>query len=903
MPDDPLIGFDADGLRFEALLGRGAMGAVYKGIQVGLNRAVAIKVIAPHLAEDPTYLDRFLREGRTLGRLKHPHVIACHDIVRTKGPGGGELVLMALEFVDGWSLGGLLKKKHRLTARQVIELHRQAAEGLSAAHQLGIIHRDVKPDNIMVTRNGQAKLADFGLAKGEESAMLTQTGAIMGSPSYMAPEACRGETPTASADCYSLGCSLYQALTGVTPYRASSAVQALHQHIHAPIPRLSARRPDLKALDQLIAKLLAKQPQDRFSDSAQVASALKGALTSIAPDAPAGISTADPALATDPTVQAHHPTQTVLRPNTTSAPLPQRRRWPWIAAGIGLLLLLMIAADKDKKADASPGTNGANGANGQDLGSTVLTANLENIEALLDKGQLTAAEVVLNQLPTTGLPTSGPLAERLATARERVKAPPPITTPTASTRRIDHLSEAERLIADGRLDEADQMLNAAPNTQEQAARRVGLGGRLKQAWREQNDDTDHKLKSIEMLLSKGLADDARRELETLVVPKLAPTELRNRHQRLLDKAKVDSTNPLTHLRIGTPGFDGQEIPIGSANLPFRMPASITQVAVGPLGMMTLRLPKNAKAGPGGVVALIAASETAQVKVSVMTGGKRLPHGTQQVEAGIWTPVIIQLDASDPVEAIEFIVREPGKRIQLYGAAAVFHATRSANIADLDLVPGALRPLPLSLINRDTQQDYRALIRQINDTGSGFATLDRVLIAMPDGATDAANKVLSGLARLLELPPVEVNDKRIVRFDSATSLDAAFTNAMAAHTHLFVVVVDTSRTPKATTALDQVKRCTNAMAKGTLPVLLLSHHYESDPALRRAWEGYLGMIRQEVPSLPIIDGGIAARFLHTYATTLLDDDQQARRLRDQSLGAGFVELIARVRAVITLSGSR
>jgi eukaryotic-like serine/threonine-protein kinase len=172
MPDDPLVGYEVDGLRFESLLGRGAMGAVYKGLQTGLNRPVAIKVIAPHLAEDQTYLDRFLREGRTLGRLKHPHVIACHDIVRTTGPGGGELVLMTLEFVDGWSLGSLLKKKHRLTARQVIELHRQAAEGLSAAHALGIIHRDVKPDNIMVTRHGQAKLADFGLAKGEESASL-----------------------------------------------------------------------------------------------------------------------------------------------------------------------------------------------------------------------------------------------------------------------------------------------------------------------------------------------------------------------------------------------------------------------------------------------------------------------------------------------------------------------------------------------------------------------------------------------------------------------------------------------------------------------------------------------------------------------------------------------------------
>ncbi len=897
MPDDPLIGFDADGLRFEALLGRGAMGAVYKGTQVGLNRVVAIKVIAPHLAEDQTYLDRFLREGRTLGRLKHPHVIACHDIVRTKGPSGGELVLMALEYVDGWSLGALLKKKHRLTAKQVIELHRQAAEGLSAAHQLGIVHRDVKPDNLMVTRKGQAKLADFGLAKGEESAMLTQTGAIMGSPSYMAPEACRGEVPTPSADCYSLGCSLYQALTGVTPYRATSAVQALHQHVHAPIPRLSARRPDLKALDPLMAKLLAKQPQDRYASAAEVGAALKAAQTTIPPDAPAGISTAEPANATDPTVEARHPTQTILRSNTTPVPAPRRKRWPWIAAGIALLVLLMIAGGKNDQATAD-----ATGQAERDLNETVLTANLENIEALLDKGQLIAAELVFNQLPTTGLPTTGPLAERLATARARLAAPP-TTTPATTARKVDHLNEAEKLIADGRLDEADQVLNAAPNTPEQAARRLGLGGRLKQAWREQNDDTDHKLKGIEMLLSQGQADEARRKLETLAIPKLAPIELRNRHEKLLEQAKVKSTSPLTHLRLGTPGFDGQELPIGSANLPFRLPAGITQVAVASQGVLNLRLPKESTAGQGGVVALIAASETTQIKVTLLAGGKRLTRSAQQLEAGAWTPVIISLDATDPVIAVEFAVGEASKRLSLFGAAAVFHATRPATLADLEVVPGALRPLPVSLTNREPQQDYRALIRQLSDAGQGFAALDRVLIATPEGSRDTATKILSGLARLLELSPVIANDPRIVTYAGVDSLDAAFATALSLRTHVLLVVVDSNRMPfSLATAQVQVKRCSSALAKGVLPVLVLSHHHAGNQALGKAWEEYLGVIRQQLPALPIIDGGIAPHFLHTYAPTLSDGDPVAKRLRDESLAGGFFELFARVRAVLTLTGA-
>src|SRR5262249_20831410 len=150
---------------FTTLLGKGAMGAVYKGTQLALDRTVAIKVIAPHVADDAAYRERFSREAQTLGRLIHINVIACHDVGPITGPDGAQLFVMVLEFVDGWSLGHLLKRQKQLTVRQVLELHRQAAEGLAAAHQLGIVHRDIKPDNIMVTRNGQAKLADFGLAK------------------------------------------------------------------------------------------------------------------------------------------------------------------------------------------------------------------------------------------------------------------------------------------------------------------------------------------------------------------------------------------------------------------------------------------------------------------------------------------------------------------------------------------------------------------------------------------------------------------------------------------------------------------------------------------------------------------------------------------------------------------
>ena len=287
MVEDPYIGFSTEALRFDKLLGKGGMGSVYLGEQLRMNRTVAIKVIATHLVQDPKYIERFTREAQVLGRLVHPNIIACHDYGPAIGPKGESIYVMILEYVDGWSLGSLTRLK-RLTVRQTLDLYRQACEGLAFAHKLGVVHRDIKPDNILITKAGVAKIADFGLARCEDSAQVTQTGAIIGSPAYMSPEACRGEEPTPRSDLYAVGCALFQTLTDQPPYRGQSTLQVLNQHITEPVPNLLTLRTDLVRLQPLVAKCLAKKPLDRWVDATALMEALRAEIPLHAEDMVAG---------------------------------------------------------------------------------------------------------------------------------------------------------------------------------------------------------------------------------------------------------------------------------------------------------------------------------------------------------------------------------------------------------------------------------------------------------------------------------------------------------------------------------------------------------------------------------------------------------------------------------------
>lgn len=243
-------------------LGHGGMGVVYKAHDPRLDRVVAIKVISDTLAADPEIVQRFFREARAAAGLNHPHVINVHAIDEYSGT-----PYLVMEHIDGVSLQDLLNERGHLPWVQACDYVLQAAGGLAAAAAKGIVHRDVKPSNIMVTREGLVKITDFGLAKPASMGQgVTQTGFVIGTPLYMAPEQGRGQTCDFRADMYALGATLYHLVAGVPPYQAENPVDVLVQHASSPIPHLpDSLQTYPPFLTEVLSRMMAKDPKDRYA--------------------------------------------------------------------------------------------------------------------------------------------------------------------------------------------------------------------------------------------------------------------------------------------------------------------------------------------------------------------------------------------------------------------------------------------------------------------------------------------------------------------------------------------------------------------------------------------------------------------------------------------------------------
>jgi serine/threonine-protein kinase len=257
---DPRIGTRLLGYRIESLLGRGGMSLVYRAFDEMLERNVALKFIAPELAGDDEFRDRFLRESRLAAAIEHPNIVPVYDA----GEADGQLYI-AMRYVEGTDLKRLLRDEDALPTGRALAIVAQAAAALDAAHARKLVHRDVKPSNILIADGDQVYLADFGLTKkSSDRTALSRTGRFLGTIDYVAPEQIEGKAVDARADVYALGCVLHECLTGEVPFARDSDLAVLWAHVNDPPPKASERRPELPAgIDAVVARALAKEPEER----------------------------------------------------------------------------------------------------------------------------------------------------------------------------------------------------------------------------------------------------------------------------------------------------------------------------------------------------------------------------------------------------------------------------------------------------------------------------------------------------------------------------------------------------------------------------------------------------------------------------------------------------------------
>jgi serine/threonine protein kinase len=291
--------------RVVRLLGEGGMGSVYEAEQIAMQRRVALKVIRRADTASPAALERFRREVRAAARLSHPNIVTAYDAETA-----GELQFLVMEYVQGITLAWLVKERGPLPIDEACAYVRQAAQGLQHAHERGLVHRDIKPDNLIRCSDGTVKILDFGLAalRAEGGGGLTEANVVMGTPEYMAPEQAEdSHNADTRADLYSLGCTLYCLLTGKPPYPAPTPLLTILAHRDKPVPSLRRARPDVPpGLAHVLERLLAKRPEDRYPTPGEVAVA--------------------------------------LAPFAQPAPLPPKKRQRWLVAALAALLAgVMIA--------------------------------------------------------------------------------------------------------------------------------------------------------------------------------------------------------------------------------------------------------------------------------------------------------------------------------------------------------------------------------------------------------------------------------------------------------------------------------------------------------------------------------------------------------------------------------
>ncbi|MDF9717084.1 Stk1 family PASTA domain-containing Ser/Thr kinase [Nocardioides sp. ChNu-153] len=332
------------GGRYElgGLLGRGGMAEVRKGTDTRLGRVVAVKRLRTDLASDATFQARFRREAQSSASLNHPSIVAVYDTGEEMSPDGIAQPYIVMEFVAGRTLRDVLREGRKILPERALEITSGVLSALDYSHRAGIIHRDIKPGNVMLTPSGDVKVMDFGIARAvsEASSTMTQTAAVVGTAQYLSPEQARGETVDSRSDVYSAGCLVYELLTGRPPFVGDSPVAVAYQHVREQAARPSEIDPSLAPeIDQIVMKSLAKRVEDRYQSAAAMRSDIERYL--------AGRPVQAPAISDEPDEATGVPVGAVAAaPPTRRTPDEVEeergpRKGPWVAA-IAVLLALLV---------------------------------------------------------------------------------------------------------------------------------------------------------------------------------------------------------------------------------------------------------------------------------------------------------------------------------------------------------------------------------------------------------------------------------------------------------------------------------------------------------------------------------------------------------------------------------
>jgi eukaryotic-like serine/threonine-protein kinase len=269
----PRVGVTLSGrYRLQRLIATGGMGQVWEAVDSRLGRRVAVKVLKQEFSQDPEFIERFRAEARTTAMLNHPGIAAVHDYGESQIDGEGRTAYLVMELVNGEPLNSVLKRTGRLSLRHALDMLEQTGRALQIAHAAGLVHRDVKPGNIMITPTGQVKITDFGIAKAVDAAPVTQTGMVMGTAQYIAPEQALGHDATPASDVYALGVVGYEVVSGKRPFAGDGALTVAMKHIKEPPPPLP---PDLPPnVRELIEITLVKNPGMRYRSGGPFADAV-----------------------------------------------------------------------------------------------------------------------------------------------------------------------------------------------------------------------------------------------------------------------------------------------------------------------------------------------------------------------------------------------------------------------------------------------------------------------------------------------------------------------------------------------------------------------------------------------------------------------------------------------------